>query len=359
MNIVGGKSDDGGTQGNYNNSPLIYAYETNSGKLLTVLLTWLLLSPAFRLRKFFQGNKQGGLSPGGLALTLSIFFGLLRNVILSVALGYHSVFLCIAPQLLTALILLISKCIADKEFRRWSLGDQVMYALIGSLVPSITPRSSAEDISGNDEDQNESHLIRAHVADTMKAETDKPPAPSAAPNQIDATPTHVETDAGTPNATDAPPMQVETDADLDEPNSCDIAGGEAEGSYELNVTRRSTSKELVALFIIHAVSVILGAALFAFLHETSTEFVTSEIKVKEASRIDLMLAVYIGSPAALLASFAFRAIHSKLGPWRAINKQPPTCQTFCPPALESREEQIKFTLADDEEEDVKQEESLL
>ena len=87
--------------------------------------------------------------------------------------------------------------------------------------------------------------------------------------------------------------------------------------------------------------------------------ITSKIKVKEASRIDLMLAVYIGSPAALLASFALRAIHSKLGPWKALNKQTPTCQTFCPPALESREEQIKFTLAEDEEEEPKQEESML
>ena len=115
-----------------------------------------------------------------------------------------------------------------------------------------------------------------------------------------------------------------------------------------------TSKELVALFIFHAVSVILGAASFAFLHETSTEFVASEIKVKEASRIDLMLAVYIGCPAALLASIAFRAIHSKLGPWRAISKQPSTCRTFCPPALMSREEQIKLSLTDDEEEDCEQ-----
>ena len=144
-----------------------------------------------------------------------------------------------------------------------------------------------------------------------------------------------------------------------EPNSCDLTGEVTEGPYELNVTRRNTSKELVALFILHAVSVILGAASFAFLHETSTEFVTYKIKVKDASSIDLMLAVYIGCPVALLASFAFRAIHSKLGPWRAINKQPPTCQTFCPPALESREEQIKFTLAEDEEEEPKQEESML
>ena len=139
-------------------------------------------------------------------------------------------------------------------------------------------------------------------------------------------------------------MQAETDAVQEEPNKSDMAVEETEGPYELNVTRRSTSKELVALFILHAVNVILGAASFAFLHETSTEFVTAEIKVKNASRIDLMLAVYIGCPAALLASFVFRAIHSKLGPWRAINKQSPTCQTFCPPTLETREEQDQVHL---------------
>ena len=154
-------------------------------------------------------------------------------------------------------------------------------------------------------------------------------------------------------------MQAESDAVLDEPNSCDLTGEVTEEPYELYVTRRNNSKELVALFVLHAVSVILGAASFAYLHETSTEFVTSRIKVKEASRIDLMLAVYIGSPVALLASFAFRAIHSKLGPWKEINKQHPTCQTFCPPALESREEQIKFTLADGEKDDTKQEEGSL
>ena len=141
----------------------------------------------------------------------------------------------------------------------------------------------------------------------------------------------------------------------EEPSSCETAGEVPEEPYELNVTRRSTSKELVALFILHAVSVVLGAASFAFLHETSTEFVTSEIKVKEASRIDLMLAVYIGSPVALLASIAFRAIHSKLGPWKALSKQAPTCRTFCSPSLRSREEEIKFTLAGDDEEDAKQE----
>ena len=84
-------------------------------------------------------------------------------------------------------------------------------------------------------------------------------------------------------------MQAETDAVQEEPNKSDMTVEETEGPYELNVTRRSTSKELVALGILHTVNVIL-------LHETSTVF---EIKVKNASRIDLMLAVYIGSPAAL------------------------------------------------------------
>ena len=91
-------------------------------------------------------------------------------------------------------------------------------------------------------------------------------------------------------------MQAETDAVQEEPNKSDMTVEETEGPYELNVTRRSTSKELVALGILHTVNVILGATSFAFLHESSTVF---EIKVKNASRIDLMLAVYIGSPAAL------------------------------------------------------------
>ena len=80
------------------------------------------------------------LTPGGLTLTLSLIFGLARNMILSVALGYHRVYLCLAPQLLTAVLLGIGKSIAEKEFRR----DQVIYALIGSLVPCITQRWSTD-----------------------------------------------------------------------------------------------------------------------------------------------------------------------------------------------------------------------
>ena len=243
-----------------------------SGKLLTLLLTWLLLSPAFRLRKFSQGSKQGLASPGGLSLTLSYFFGLMRNVTLSVALGYYSVYLCVVPQLLTALILGICKCVADKEFRKWSFGDQVLFVLVGSLVPCITPRSDTEDLF----------------------ETEDP----------------------------------------------------AEESNKVIIRKTSRAKELCGIFIIHAVSVLIGIAAFAILHETSTELVTAKTKVKDASKIDLMLSVYIGCPAALLASVFFRVVHAKLGPWRAINPLPSTCATICPPAFPSSEEMSKISLTE-------------
>ena len=43
-------------------------------------------------------------------------------------------------------------------------------------------------------------------------------------------------------------MQAETDAVQEEPNKSDMTVEETEGPYELNVTRRSTSKERVAIY---------------------------------------------------------------------------------------------------------------
>ena len=193
-------------------------------------------------------------------------------MILSVALGYHRVYLCLAPQLLTAVLLGIGKSIAEKEFRR----DQVIYALIGSLVPCITQRWSADAMSDDAE--------------------------------------------GSKDATG----EVEEAEEMTEE--------ESEEANEVIVTRRSTSKELCALFLSQTLCVIIGAASFAFLHETSTEFAASMTKVEDASGINLALAVYIGSPVALLASVSFRAIHTKLGPWQAMQAmQPSDCGTFCPP----------------------------
>ena len=242
------------------------------------------------------------LTPGGLTLTLSLIFGLARNMILSVALGYHRVYLCLAPQLLTAVLLGIGKSIAEKEFRR----DQVIYALIGSLVPCITQRWSTDAMLDDAE--------------------------------------------GSKDATG----EVEEAEDFNE-----MTEEESEEANEVIVTRRSTSKELCALFLSQTLSVIIGAASFAFLQETSTDFAASMTKVEAASGINLALAVYIGSPVALLASVSFRAIHSKLGPWQAMQAtQPSDCGTFCPPSLNSREEQVRLTLVDAVQEESHLEQSV-
>ena len=254
----------------------------------------------------------------------------MRSVTLSVAVGYYSVFLCVLPQLLTALLLGICKCIADKEFRRWTFGDKVLYALIGSLVPMAIERSNTEDISRNAQE----HLPRTEVTETLKSETEE--HPEEVPMKVDA--------------------MIE---EAEEVKMGDMVGEQTEGPNEFILTQRNTTKELCALFILHAASVILGAAFIAFLDETSSEFAVSRIKVRVASGIDLMDAVFMGCPIILLASIVFRAIHSKLDPWPSIGKKISTCKALCPPALTSSQEQIKFTLSDDEDEDSKQEQNML
>ena len=144
-----------------------------SGILLAILLTWLLLSPAFKLRKFFQGEKQGLLTLGGLCLTFSFFFGIMRNVVLSVALGYHSASLCLVPQLLTAIVHWICKAFADKDFRSWSLGDQMMHVLIGSLVPGLTRKSDAETEPGKAETQDVSSVAGTQDSDLQESELEE------------------------------------------------------------------------------------------------------------------------------------------------------------------------------------------
>ena len=245
-----------------------------SGMLLAILLAWLLLSPAFKLRKLFQGKKQGLLTLGGLCLTFSFFFGVMRNAILSVALGYHSsTSLCLYPQLLTALIIWICKAFADKDFRCWSLGDQMMHVLIGSLVPGLTRKSDAETEPGKAETQDVSSVAGAQDSDLHESELEE---------------------------------SETTSQQSEEPNE---------------MARKTVSRELTMLFVLHSLNVVLGAIFFWHLQETSKEFVAAGIKVKDACSINLPLAVYIGCPVALLASFLFRLLHIKFGPWRAIHQE--------------------------------------
>ena len=271
--------------------------------LLAILLAWLLLSPAFNLRKLFQGKKQGLLTLGGLCLTFSFFFGVTRNAILSVALGYHSASLCLVPQLLTAIVHWICKAFADKDFTSWSLGDQVMHVLIGSLVPGLTRKSDAETEPGKAETQDVSSVAGAQDSDLHESELEE---------------------------------SETTSQQSEEPNE---------------MARKTVSRELTTIFVLHSLNVVLGAIFFRHLHETSTEFVAAKIKVKEACSINLPLAVYIGCPVALLASFFFRLLHSKFGPSRAIHQDWCSCSAVCPPALTSREEQTISSLSDDGEEE--------
>ena len=262
-------------------------------------------------------------------MTLSYFFGLMRNVTLSVALGYYSVYLCVVPQLLTALILGICKYVADKEFRKRSFGDQVMYVLLGSLVPCVTPKSDTEDLLEKEEIENQGEPEGTFITKNEdKAQREE---------------FEVENES-------APALEEEGQ----------VTEEQSEESNEVILSQRSRAKELCGIFIIHAVSVLIGVVTFAILHETSTELVTTETKVKDASKVDMMLSVYIGCPAALLASVLFRVIHAKLGPWRAINRLPSTCSAICPPGFTSEEKLSKISLLDIEEnegdvEDSKQE----
>ena len=206
---------------------------------------------------------------------------------------------------------------SDKEFRMWSFGDQVLFVLVGSLVPCITPRSDTEDL--------------------LQGETERPHTTKSEEQE----------------KSEEFEMEKECATGLEEKD-------QTEESNEVIIRKRSTSKELCGIFIVHAVSVLIGIAAFAILHETSTELVTTKTKVKDASKIDLMLSVYIGCPAALLASVLFRVIHAKLAPWRAINPLPSTCSAICPPGFTSEEKLSKICLLDIEEnegdvEDSKQE----
>ena len=173
---------------------------------------------------------------------------------MSVALGYHSVYLCIVPQLLTALVLLICKCFADEEFRSWSVGDQVIYALVGSVLPCVTPKTDTE-ITSQDDDGAETGNT-----DIEAAETEDPLPESKEPRESAS--------------------KLEQAEELQEEDKTD------EELKENTSGKRSNFKELCGIFILHAMNVILGVAAFAFLHETSTELVTAEMKVKSESKID-------------------------------------------------------------------------
>ena len=137
------------------------------------------------------------------------------------------------------------------------MGDQVIYALVGSVLPCVTPKTdteiTSEDVEGQD-------VAETGNTDIEAAEADDPLPESKEPRESAS--------------------KLEQAEELQEEDKTD------EELKEINSGKRSNSKELCWIYILHTVNVILGVAAFAFLHETSTELVTAEMKVKNESKIN-------------------------------------------------------------------------
>merc|ERR1712013_423290 len=100
---------------------------------------------------------------------------------------------------------------ADKDFRSWPLGDQMMHALIGSLVPGLTRKSDAETEPGKAETQDVSSV--AGDSDLQESELEE---------------------------------SETTSQQSEEPNGTVRA-------------RKTVSKELTTMFVLHSLNVVLGA----------------------------------------------------------------------------------------------------
>ena len=215
-----------------------------------------------------------------------------------------------------------------------------MYSLIGSVVPCTFSRvdnndpEREDDWPNNKEDTQEAeNNVQADEEHTQKAEAQQN---TRLKDEEIGVNTFKENTSGTE------PITLDTNSQIDETETNFAETGNIE-KPELKATRRNAGRELSAIFCFHAASVVLGAVAFAFMQYTSTDFLASCAKVKEASRVDLTKAVYIGGPAAFLASVLFRILHRRLGPWRVINKLP-SCGAVCPPVLETKIEHFKVKL---------------
>ena len=81
--------------------------------ILCLLLSWNLVSPSFRVRAFQSGSKQGLKSLGGILHSLSLILSLLSFVVISVMLGYKTIFLAPVPLIVTFAIIFVAKAIPD------------------------------------------------------------------------------------------------------------------------------------------------------------------------------------------------------------------------------------------------------
>ena len=112
--------------------------------ILCLLLSWNLVSPSFRVRGFKSGSKQGLMSLGGFLHSLSLTLSLLCFVVVSVMLGYKTVFLAPVPLIITFTIIFVAKSILDDDFKTWSYGRKATHCLVASIFPISSPRPSHE-----------------------------------------------------------------------------------------------------------------------------------------------------------------------------------------------------------------------
>ena len=84
------------------------------------------------------------MSPGGILYSLSLALSLLCFVVLSVMLGYESIFLAPVPLILSFSVNFVARAVCDKDFKNWNLGRKITHCLLASIFPVASPRPSNE-----------------------------------------------------------------------------------------------------------------------------------------------------------------------------------------------------------------------
>merc|ERR1712126_66669 len=82
---------------------------------------------------------------GGILHSLSFILSLLSFVVISVMLGYKTIFLAPVPLIVTFAIIFVAKAISDEDFKSWSLSHKAKHCLVASIFPISSPRPSQEN----------------------------------------------------------------------------------------------------------------------------------------------------------------------------------------------------------------------
>ena len=112
--------------------------------VLCLLLGWNLVSPSFRVRAFQSGSKEGLFTAGGILHSLSFASSLFSFVVVSVVLGYKTVFLAPVPLIVTSTIIFVAKFFGDDDFKTWSFSSKATHCLVASIFPITSPRPAPQ-----------------------------------------------------------------------------------------------------------------------------------------------------------------------------------------------------------------------